>query len=62
MNKGNAGSLDFGKRKIQKIRHSYVVIIPKALAKALRLEPGDEIRFKLDREGCIVLQKGEDVQ
>jgi antitoxin component of MazEF toxin-antitoxin module len=62
MNKGIEESLDFGTRKIQKIRHSYTVIIPKALVKALRLEPGDEMRFKLDREGGIVLQKGEDIE
>jgi len=62
MKKGKEGSLDFGKRKIQKVRHSYTVIIPKALAKAIRLKHGDSVRFALMGKRLIVLQKEGDEQ
>jgi len=62
MNKrGDVGmdELDFGKRKIQKVRHSYTVIIPKALAGILGLKEGDSIGFVLTGERQLVLQMEE---
>ena len=48
--------LNFGKRKVQKVRHSYTVIIPKALAGILGLKEGDSIGFVLTGERQLVLQ------
>jgi hypothetical protein len=53
------GKLHFGTRKIQKIRHSYTVIIPKALADVLGLKEGNSIGFVLTRERQLVLQMEE---
>lgn len=47
--------LTFGKRKIQKVRHSYTVIIPKALVSALGIKEGDSADFVLDSRGKILL-------
>lgn len=54
-----ADGLDFGKRKIQKVRHSYTVIIPKALARILELKEGDSMGFVLTEERKLLLQKGD---
>jgi len=51
--------LDFGTRKVQKVRHSYTVIIPKALAGILGLKEGDSIGFVLTGERQLVLQMEE---
>ena len=60
MNKGiDMGKLDFGTRKVQKVRHSYTVIIPKALAGILGLKEGDSIGFVLTGERQLVLQMEE---
>jgi antitoxin component of MazEF toxin-antitoxin module len=59
MSEREDGSLYFGTRSIQKIRHSYAIVIPKALANALKLGSGDSIGFVLRWDGQIVLQKDE---
>jgi antitoxin component of MazEF toxin-antitoxin module len=59
MNKRNDESLVFGWRKVQKVRHSYTVVIPKALAGALGLKEGDNIGFALTGERQLVLQMEE---
>jgi AbrB family looped-hinge helix DNA binding protein len=56
MNKGNDRSLAFGWRKVQKVRHSYTVIIPKVLASALHLKEGDKVGFILTEDRQLVLQ------
>ena len=49
--------LCFGTRKIQKVRHSYSITIPKALAGVLGLEEGIRVNFTLNSEaGRIILQ------
>ena len=60
MNKSiDMDKLDFGTRKVQKVRHSYTVIIPKALAGILGLKEGDSIGFLLTEERQLVLQMEE---
>jgi hypothetical protein len=60
MNKSiDMGKLDFGTRKVQKVRHSYTIIIPKALAGILGLKEGDSIGFVLTGERQLVLQMEE---
>ena len=56
MNKRNDGSMGFGRRRVQKVRFSYTVIIPKALVNALGIEEGDNIEFELSKEGRVFLQ------
>ena len=60
MNKSiDMDKLDFGTRKVQKVRHSYIVIIPKTLVGILGLKEGDSIGFVLTGERQLVLQRGE---
>ena len=48
--------LDFGERRVQKVRHSYLIIIPKALASVVGIKEGDSIRFFLTEDGKLVLR------
>ena len=60
MNKSiDMDKLDFGTRKVQKVRHSYIVIIPKTLVGILGLKEGDNIGFALTGERQLVLKMEE---
>ena len=49
-------NLDFGERRVQKVRQSYLIIIPKALARVVGIKEGDSIRFLLTEDGKLVLR------
>ena len=48
-------------QKLQGSATSYFLIIPKALINAKNWKKGDEIAFKLDKRGDIVLQKLDEI-
>ena len=51
--------MDFGTRRVQAIRQSYGIIIPKALARALGIEGGDYLKFALRENKEIIIRKVE---
>ncbi len=57
---GNTMALNYIKRKVTKIGNSHGVTLPLKVMEHLQLEPGDEVRFEIGKDGRVELDKHVD--
>lgn len=49
--------MDIVTRKVNKINRSVSVVIPKEIQQAMRIKSGDEVSFRVNDDGDVVLRK-----